>query len=89
MAEPQVERAKILVVRDDQPLFAVPMEENGENVTWYFTDEEAFEAAAPPQSIQEALSLAGAWSNLDWDEMEEALDRIRHSNRPTPPIDEL
>lgn len=34
--------------------------------------------------------LAGAWSDLPdtFDEMLDALDRIRHSSPPTPPMDE-
>lgn len=44
------------------------------------------------QSLQQkrsALDLIGSWSDIPWDEMEEALDRIRHESEPTPPIDEL
>jgi len=37
-------------------------------------------------SVAEALSLIGAWSDLDWDETIAALDRIRHESKPTPPI---
>jgi hypothetical protein len=37
-------------------------------------------------SIQRVLSLAGAWSDLPSDTMEEDLYRIRHANKPTPPI---
>ena len=35
-------------------------------------------------------SLAGAWSDLPdtFDEMLDALDRIRHASPPTPPVDE-
>jgi hypothetical protein len=40
-----------------------------------------------PESVQQALNLAGAWSDLDWDETVEVLDRIRHESVPTPPID--
>lgn len=35
----------------------------------------------------DALDLVGAWSDLDIDEMADALDRIRHESKPTPPID--
>jgi hypothetical protein len=38
------------------------------------------------QAIEETLALAGSWSDLDWDEMEQALDRIRHESKPTPPF---
>ena len=37
-------------------------------------------------TTQAALALAGAWSDLAWDELEQALDRIRHESPPTPPL---
>jgi len=39
------------------------------------------------ERIRIARLLAGAWKDLDWDEMEESLYRIRHESTPTPPID--
>ena len=39
-------------------------------------------------AIQGALAVFGAWSDLDPIEVFDALDRIRHESRPTPPIDE-
>jgi hypothetical protein len=33
------------------------------------------------------LPMAGSWSDMDWDEMEQGLYRIRHESKPTPPID--
>jgi hypothetical protein len=44
------------------------------------------EKAGKPASIQEALALAGAWSDLPSEHMEEELDRIRHESKPTPPF---
>jgi hypothetical protein len=35
------------------------------------------------------LALAGAWADLDWEEAEAELDRIRHESQPTPPITDL
>ena len=32
-------------------------------------------------------SLAGAWSDLAWDDEAEAFDRMRHATQPTPPIE--
>ncbi len=78
-----------LVLDERQPLIAIPLEEAGREVVRYFPDEEAADAAASDQSIHQALALAGAWSDLDWDEMERELDRIGHENPPTPPIDEI
>ena len=37
--------------------------------------------------IEETLALAGAWSDLDFVEMLNALDHIRHDSKPTPPFE--
>lgn len=82
-------RVSVLSARIDQPLIAVIFEEGGQEVVRYFTDESEVDAALPQDAIQRALSLAGAWSDLDWEEAEEELDRIRHQSQPTPPITDL
>ncbi len=41
---------------------------------------------AKSKAIKEALALAGAWGDRDWNEVEDELDRIRHSSKPTPPF---
>jgi hypothetical protein len=38
------------------------------------------------KAINEALPLAGAWGDRDWNEVETELDRIRHRSKPTPPF---
>ena len=38
------------------------------------------------QAIEETLALAGSWKDLDFDDMIEQLDRIRHKSKPTPPL---
>ena len=38
------------------------------------------------QAIEETLALAGSWKDLDFDDMIEQLDRIRHDSKPTPPL---
>ncbi len=67
-----------------EPLFAIPSKD-GLTTEYYFSEEEA-DAATGPVAIAEALALAGVWGNLDWDEAEAELDRIRHGADPTPPI---
>lgn len=87
MVEREHQQIQILLGHDNHPLIGIPFEENGEEVVRYFTDEEAADAAIPQNAIQDAISLVGAWSDLDWDEMVEALDHIRHESKPTPPIE--
>ena len=76
-----------LTARLDQPLIGVLFEENGQLLVRYFTDRRAAAAARSEQALQRALSVIGAWSDLDWDEAVAELDRIRHENPPTPPIE--
>ena len=78
-----------MIVRRDQPLIGVLVRENSEDMVRYVADEEELEKSSSPTSVERALALAGAWSDLDCDEMLDALDRIRHESKPTPPIDNL
>ena len=89
MAEPRTGDTSRLVVREDQPLIALPVEEDGHEAVHYFTDEQVAAADDAGRSIQAALDLAGVWGDLDWDEMEAALYRMRHESPPTPPIEDL
>lgn len=86
MAERHAHRASQMIVPSDQPLIGIINQENGFNVVHYFTKEEEADAASSQKAVQRALDLAGAWSDLNWEEMETALDRIRHESQPTPPI---
>jgi hypothetical protein len=74
-------RARALVTPDDAPRIAIPFEEDSREMVRYFA------SAITDQDVQDALSLVGAWSDLDWDEMIEALDRIRHESEPPPPVE--
>jgi hypothetical protein len=69
-----------------QPLIGVIAEEEGHEVVRYFTQEQEADRVMVPSTTQDALALAGAWSDLDWDEIENALDSIRHESIPTPPL---
>jgi len=73
-----------------QPLIGIPLEENGRQVVRYFADEDAADKAmAKPR--QDGRHLAGAWKaidpELDWDQLADELDRIRHESGPRPAID--
>lgn len=41
-----------------------------------------------PRRLRAALSAIGSWRKLQDDDEFEALDRIRHESRPTPPIED-
>ena len=87
MAERKQQPLPSLLVQDNQSLIGIPCEEQGQEMVRYFAGEEEADRAVADQEVQDALSLAGAWSHLDWDDMVDALDRIRHESKPTPPIE--
>ena len=81
-------RIDTLALAPDQPLVGVLVDEDGRQVARYFAEDRS--AGAPSgsdETLQAALAVIGAWSDLDWHEFSTELDRIRHANRPTPPID--
>jgi hypothetical protein len=78
-----------MTVRSGQPLIGVIEQQNGLEVVRYFTDEVEADEALGDAGIQQALSLAGAWKDIDSEEFLDELDRIRHESKPTPPIDLL
>jgi hypothetical protein len=71
----------------DRPLMGVIVQEGDEELVCYFTDEQDTDQAARQSRIQKALSLAGAWADLDWVDALDDLERIRHESRPAPPIE--
>jgi hypothetical protein len=87
MAERRHQPGPSLLVQGNQPLIGIPFEEQGQEVVRYFTDEKAADAALTDSATQAALSVIGAWSDLDLEQMVEALDRIPHESQPTPPIE--
>ncbi len=88
-ATTMTEQVGSLSVQGDQPLIGLVFDENGHEVTRYFADDAAADAATSEDVTRAALGVIGAWSDLDWDEMEAALDKIRHESKPTPPITDL
>jgi hypothetical protein len=76
---------QVLQNHTQSPLIGIIVEEKGKEVVRYFTEEEQADQASP--SVAEALSLAGAWSDLDLDKTLDSLERIRHESTPTPPIE--
>ena len=85
-ADRRLDHEAVLVVPYDQPLIVLPFEIDGREVEHYFADEDAARAAVSDAELQLALDAIGAWSDLDWDELEGALDRKRHETPPAAPI---
>jgi hypothetical protein len=75
-----------LIVGPDQPLIGIVRQEDGREVTHYFGDEAAADAATTDQA---ALAAIGSWSDLHWEETVEVLEQIRRESTPTPPIEHL
>ena len=75
-----------LLVALGQPLIVLPFEIDGREVECYFADEDSADAAVSEADLQLAMDAIGAWSDLDWDQLEGALERNRHESTPTPPI---
>lgn len=77
-----------LAVTADRPLVALfDADEDDAGVVRYFAEEPASPSHSPSPGARAALSVIGAWADMDWDELADSLDRIRHESRPTPPID--
>ncbi len=75
------------VLDHDQALIGIPAVVDGREVTRYVVESEGVDEAPDERVTQAALSVIGTWSDLDWNELEAALDRIRHESTPTPPIE--
>ena len=86
MANPRSSAAAGVLVQDGGPLIGIFVDEDGREAVRYFSSEEAADQAIPSGATEEALALAGAWRDLDWDTLARELDRIRHESPPSPPI---
>jgi hypothetical protein len=84
MTNSESKHVSSLFIRPDQPLIGVLIEEGGEELVQYFSEDEAYSELADNTRI--ALQLAGAWGDLDWQDMEQELERIRHETPPSPPL---
>ena len=75
-----------IAAQSSQPLVGVFVDDGSDTVQ-YFVDEEADTPSQPSADAQAALAAIGTWSDMDWDDLADELDRIRHANPPTPPLD--
>jgi ABC-type Mn2+/Zn2+ transport system ATPase subunit len=82
MAQRKQKPRPFLLVEEGQPLVAVPLEIDGRKLVAYVPQEGAIDDSELPQSVRDALNLAGAWSDLDWEEAQATLARIRRDSKP-------
>ncbi len=75
-----------LQVYGDQPLIGLIAEQNGREVVIYFAEGPESTDSTSQAIAQEALDLAGVWADLNWEQLERELDRIRHEAPPSPPL---
>jgi hypothetical protein len=86
MINQQVQEFASVQADPGQPLIGIMTEDQGHEVVLYFTEEADADRVLVEDTTQAALALAGAWSDLVWEELAQALDRIRHESPPTPPL---
>ena len=86
MPEQHIDRVGSFTAHRNQPLIGVILQESGQEIVRYFAEEADADAATSLSAVQRVLNLAGAWSDLSWEEVEKDLYRIRHESSPTPPL---
>jgi hypothetical protein len=86
MEQQPLDQSASLTTRRDQPLIGLLLQEDNEEVVHYYVEEAEADAVNSADRIRDILKLAGVWSDLNWDEMEQGLYHIRHDSRPTPPL---
>ncbi len=75
-----------LIVRENQMLYAIPIDNDQGEEILYVADEQQGNGSATVGYEGERIKLAGVWSHLDADDMLETLDRWGHESSPTPPL---
>lgn len=79
----------ILKLRPDAAMIAIPSVDENEDITYFYVDDAGRVESDSMERLRTIHALAGAWNDLDWDNMEEELDLIRHQSVPTPPLEDL
>ena len=75
-----------ITAHSSEPLVAVFVEEDGEEVVRYFPEADA-DTTGSDDAVRAALAAIGSCSDLDWEAWADELDRLRHESPPTPPIE--
>jgi hypothetical protein len=73
---------------DESLVAGFPIYRDGVEIDrFYPLQQPPIDEANLPESTRQALALAGAWSDLDWEQTEADLERIDRESKPTPPIE--
>ena len=83
MAQQRFKPVPYLVVEEGTSLVAIPIDVDGRKLVCYVPEQDAVDDSELPESVRDALNLAGSWSDLDWAEVQAALERIRQDGKPT------
>jgi|SoiMethySBSTD1v2_1073268.scaffolds.fasta_scaffold4212265_2 hypothetical protein len=75
-----------LTTHPTEPVVAVLVEEDGQEVVRYFPETQA-DATTSDAARDAAFAALGSSSDLDWETWADELDRLRHDSEPTPPIE--
>jgi hypothetical protein len=80
-------RARELIAYGDEPVCMISdTDEYGTKITRIVVGDSPFDNEEQ-KGTADLRALAGILSEYDSEDMEDELDKIRHSNPPTPPID--
>ena len=86
MAQQRFKPVPYLVVEEGTSLVAIPIDVDGRKPICYIPEQNAVDESELPEAVRDALNLAGAWSDLDWEEVQAALERIRQDSKPLAPV---
>src|SRR4051794_6253692 len=87
MAEPLPRPYLDVIVGRKQMVFAIPVDEDGIEGTRFVVEDAESGPVNDDEWPQQAGSVIGAGRPLVGEQPFDALARIRHESRPTPPID--
>jgi hypothetical protein len=85
-APPAAALGGVSVAHASEPLVAVFVEEDGQEVGRDFPEERA-DVTLSDDTLRAALAAIGSCEDLDWENWSKELDRIWHESEPAPPIE--
>lgn len=89
MAQRQPDPTQTRRVRGNDHVLLVPVDGPDRDLAEMIIEDETSMSIASDEAIVALKSLAGAWSDLDWEDLESDLRRVRHESAPSPVLDDL